>query len=250
MNDAQRVRYSRHIFLPSLGEHGQERLLTARVLVVGVGGLGSAVALYLAAAGVGHLVLSDPDRVDPSNLQRQIIHRHADVGRLKTDSARDALLALNPEIQLTCLPQILVGSELEEVVRRCAVVIDACDNFETRFTLNRVCHRLGVPLVSGAALGTNGQVAVFSYQKETPCYQCLYPEQGSLDETCAQVGVLASLVGIIGATQATEAVKVITGMGELLVGRVLLFDALRMEWRTLRLRQDPACSVCRIMLSS
>ncbi|CAK0770520.1 Molybdopterin-synthase adenylyltransferase [Gammaproteobacteria bacterium] len=246
MNDTQRIRYSRQILLPGLGEGGQECLLAARVLIVGVGGLGSAVAMYLAAAGVGRLVLSDYDQVDLSNLQRQIAHRSVDVGRLKVDSARDTLLALNPEIEVTVIPRALDGLELEEEVCHCNVVVDACDNFETRFALNRACHRAGIPLISGAAMGMEGQVAVFPHQGEAPCYHCLYRDDGSPGETCSRLGVLAPLVGIVGAVQATETLKLLTGMGEPLIGRLLLLDASTMEWRTLRLRRDPDCPTCGI----
>ncbi len=244
MRDRERVRYSRQIQLPDFGEEGQERLRSARVLVVGVGGLGSAAAMYLAAAGVGHVVLSDYDRVDLSNLQRQIAHRSRDVGRLKVDSARDTLLALNPEIEVTVIARALDDAELAEEARYCNAVVDACDNFETRFAINRACHRVGVPLVSGAAVGLAGQVAVFSHQRGAPCYHCLYQDDGSADEPCARLGILAPVVGIVGAVQATETLKLLAGLGEPLIGRLLLIDALTMTWRTLRLRRDPACSTC------
>ncbi|CAK0740198.1 Molybdopterin-synthase adenylyltransferase [Gammaproteobacteria bacterium] len=244
MNEAQRIRYSRQILLPSLGEQGQEHFIAARVLVIGVGGLGSAVAMYLAAAGVGQLVLSDYDLVDLSNLQRQIIHRSVDVGRLKVDSARDTLLAINPEIQVTVIPRALDGLELEEEIRHCNVVIDACDNFETRFAINDASHRASVPVVSGAAMGMEGQVAVFPHYGNAPCYHCLYRNDGNPGETCSRLGVLAPLVGIVGAVQATETLKLLAGIGEPLIGRLLLLDASTMEWRTLRLKRDPACPTC------
>ena len=244
MNDAQRQRYSRQLRLPSFGDAGQEQLLAARVLVVGVGGLGSAAAMYLAAAGVGHLVLADYDQVDLSNLQRQIAHRTADIGRLKVESARDTLLALNPEIQVTPLARSLDGEELVREIKLANLVMDASDNFETRFALNRVCHQQATPLVSGAAMGLEGQVTLFPHQGDAPCYNCLYPDDGQPGETCSQLGVLAPLVGIIGALQANEAVKWLTGMGEPLVGRVWLLDGLAMEWRCLRLPRDPDCPTC------
>jgi len=245
INDVQRIRYSRQILLPAFGEKGQERLLDARVLIVGVGGLGSAVAMYLAAAGVGQLVLSDYDHVDLSNLQRQIAHRSVDVGRLKVDSARDTLLAINPEIRVTVIPRALEDPELEEEIHRCDIVVDACDNFETRFAINRASHYAGVPVVSGAAIGMEGQVAVFPHCGEAPCYHCLYRDDGSPGETCSHIGVLAPLVGIVGAVQATETLKLLVGIGEPLIGRLLLLDASTMEWRMLRLKRDPACPVCR-----
>ena len=252
MNDVQRIRYSRQIQLPAFGEAGQERLLAARVWVVGVGGLGSVVTMYLAAAGVGHLILADYDRVDLSNLQRQIAHRYEDVGRLKVDSARDTLLSLNPDADVTVIPRALDDAELDAVLPQCDVVVDACDNFETRFAINRACHRVGVPLVSGAVVGMEGQVAVFPHRRpgggdddrRAPCYHCLYPDDGSPGESCARMGILAPVVGIVGAVQATETLKWLVPLGEPLIGRLLLFDALAMTWRTLQIKRDPACPVC------
>lgn len=244
VNEAQRIRYSRQILLSGLGEAGQERLLAAQALVVGIGGLGSVVAMYLAAAGVGHLVLSDYDHVDLSNLQRQIAHRNIDLGRLKVDSARDTLLSLNPEIEVSVIPRVMDEEELEEGMQHCDIVIDACDNFETRFAINRACHRMGIPVVSGAAIGFEGQVAVFPHKGDNPCYHCLYRDDNLPNQSCSRQGVLAPVVGIVGAIQATETLKLLTGMGAPLIGRLLLLDASTMEWRTLRLRRDPACPVC------
>ncbi|CAK0769313.1 Molybdopterin-synthase adenylyltransferase [Gammaproteobacteria bacterium] len=244
MNEVQYARYRRQILLPALGEIGQQRLINARVLIIGIGGLGSAVAMYLAAAGVGHLTLSDYDQVDLSNLQRQIAHRTADVGRLKVDSARDALLALNPEVEVIVIPHALDGMKLIEVVNHHDLVVDACDNFETRFLLNRACFVTSKPLVSGAAMGFNGQVAVFFHRSVAPCYQCLYPNDETPGETCTHQGILAPLAGIVGSVQATEALKILTGIGQPLIGRLLLLDALTVEWRVLRVLRDPACPTC------
>ena len=245
MTPEQEARYSRHMLLAQIGRDGQQKFLDARVLVVGMGGLGSPVAMYLAASGVGHLVLTDFDVVELSNLQRQIIHHTDDVGENKVESARKAILDLNPGVQVTAIPWELEGDELEREVRAADVVIDACDNFESRFDMNAACWRLGTPLVSAAAMRMAGQVTVFdSRQAESPCYRCLYSDESSEGEACSQVGVLAPLLGIIGSIQATEALKLIAGFGTTLVGRVLVLDALDMEWRTLKLRKDPHCPVC------
>lgn len=244
LTDDQLLRYSRHILLPGFGSDGQQRLLAARVLIVGLGGLGSPVAMYLAAAGVGTLLLADFDAVDLSNLQRQLLHATADIGRTKVDSAIDKLRALNPEVRLEPVKASLNPGRLAELVERVDLVVDCCDNFATRFAVNAACVAHRLPLVSGAAIRTEGQVSVYSGQPGEPCYQCLYPSHGEIAETCERSGVLAPLVGIIGSVQAAEAIKVLTGLGEALFGRLLLLDALRMEWRTIRLPADPACPVC------
>ena len=246
MTDDQLLRYSRQIMLPAFGIDGQQRLLDARVLIVGLGGLGSPVAMYLAAAGVGTLVLADFDAVDLSNLQRQILHTTDRIGMTKVDSALRALTALNPQVRLEAIKGSLNDTNLGTIVAAVDLVVDACDNFPTRFAVNAACAAARVPLVSGAAIRTEGQVAVFSGQPGGPCYQCLYPRDGGLDETCSANGVLAPLVGIIGSIQATEAIKLLAGLGEPLVGRLLLLDALTMEWRTLRLPPDPACPICAV----
>lgn len=244
MNDSELLRYSRHIMLPGLGIEGQERLRRASVLVVGLGGLGSPVAMYLAAAGVGRLVLADFDAVDLSNLQRQILHSTERIGMPKADSARIALSALNPEVRIETVKRSLTEETLPDLVAGVDLVVDGSDNFATRFAVNAACFTAGRPLVSGAAIRLEGQVSVFPGQPRGPCYQCLYPRDGGLDETCSTNGVLAPLVGIIGSIQATEAIKVLTGLGEPLFGRLLLLDATAMEWRSLRLSADPACPVC------
>lgn len=246
MNDDQLLRYARHILLPQIGIEGQQRLLDARVLIVGLGGLGSPVAMYLAASGVGHLVLADFDTVELSNLQRQLLHRTADLGRPKVESARDTVLALNPEVAVTPLPGVLDEAALADQVRQADLVVDCSDNFHTRFQLNAACVSACTPLVSGAAIRFEGQVSVFSHRSPGvgPCYRCLYADVLDIQETCSQSGVLAPLVGIIGAMQAAEAVKLLAGVGESLEGRLLLLDGLRMEWRTMRLPRDPACPIC------
>lgn len=253
MRDEQLLRYGRQIMLPALDVAGQQKLLDARVLIVGMGGLGSPVALYLAAAGVGQLVLADHDRVELSNLQRQILHGHADLGRLKVESARDRIAALNKDIIVETVQQPLEDESLDRLLslgcdgsgQAIDLVVDGCDNFATRFAVNRACVRHGVPLVSGAAIRMEGQVAVFDpRQPDSPCYQCLYGGGDDRDASCASNGVMAPLVGIIGSVQAMEAVKLLAGMGESLAGRLLLLDAMSMRWRELRLRRDPACPVC------
>ncbi len=244
MDDPQLLRYSRQIMLPAIGIEGQQRLLQARVLIIGLGGLGSPAAMYLAAAGVGTLVLVDFDRVDLTNLQRQIVHTSARIGEPKVTSARETLLALNPEINVVTIDHPLEGEALAQQVALADVVLDGSDNFATRFALNQACRSHRIPLVSGAAIRMEGQVSVFPGQPGTPCYHCLYPNEGELDETCSANGVLAPVVGVIGSIQAVEAIKLITGSGEPLVGRLLLFDALQMEWRSIKLKPDPACPVC------
>jgi adenylyltransferase/sulfurtransferase len=242
MNDEQLLRYSRQIMLPAIDVAGQEKLLAAKVLVVGLGGLGSPVAMYLAAAGVGHLVLADHDHVDVSNLQRQIVHRSEAVGTPKVESAAATLEGLNPDVELTLLAEKLDQARLQTLVDDVDVVIDGTDNFATRYAVNDACFAAGVPLVSGAAIRVEGQVAVFDPRiPNAPCYRCLYPEADSAPLNCAENGVAAPLVGIIGSVQAMEAMKLIVGIGTSLAGYVLYFDALEMDWRKLRLRRSPSC---------
>lgn len=246
MDDDQLLRYSRHILLPEIGVEGQEAILGARALVVGAGGLGSPAAMYLAAAGVGTIALCDGDTVDLTNLQRQILHGADSVGRPKVDSGRDSLLRLNPLTRVEALAVRLEGDALEEEVERASVVLDCSDNFATRHAVNRACVRHRKPLVSGAAIRFDGQVSVFDLrQPGNPCYHCLFPEGLEVDEVrCAVMGVFAPLTGIIGATQAAEALKLIAGCGTTLNGRLLLLDGLAMEWRSVSLGRDPACAVC------
>ncbi len=237
-------RYARHIRLPEIGAAGQQRLLDSRVLIIGMGGLGSPVALYLAAAGVGHLALADYDRVEPSNLQRQIIHGHADIGELKTESARRSLASINPALETTCLPYEQDPTELARQVELADAVVDCSDNFPTRFLLNRMTWKAKTPLVSGAAIRWDGQLATFDAGVAgSPCYRCLYQDDGSDGANCALEGVVAPLVGVIGTMQAQETVNVLLGKPAL-VGRLLLFDARRMDWRSLKLGRNAGCPVC------
>ncbi|KON80876.1 molybdopterin-synthase adenylyltransferase MoeB [Azoarcus sp. PA01] len=246
MNDDQLLRYSRHILLPEIGVEGQEAILASRVLVIGAGGLGSPAAMYLAAAGVGTVVLCDGDTVDLTNLQRQILHSAEGVGRLKVESGRDTLLRLNPQARIEPLAMRLDGAALDEQVAAADLVLDCSDNFATRHAINRACVRFRKPLVSGAAIRFDGQVSVFDLRRaDSPCYHCLFPEGQEVDEVrCAVMGVFAPLTGIIGATQAAEALKLLIGCGTSLDGRLLLLDGLAMEWRSVLLGRDPACEVC------
>lgn len=246
LDDAQLMRYARHILLDELGIEGQERLLAARVLIVGAGGLGSPAALYLAAAGVGSIMLVDDDVVELSNLQRQVLHAMKGLGRPKAESGREALLAINPEIQVQALTERLDEPRLCALAGQVDLVLDCSDNFATRHAINRACVATRTPLVSGAAIKFSGQVSVYDLRDEaSPCYHCLFPEADDVEELrCATTGVLGPLVGMVGSVQAAEAIKVITGMGEPLVGRLLSVDALRMQWHTIRFRRDPECPVC------
>ena len=246
MNDDQLLRYSRQILLPAIGIDGQQRLLGAHALIIGLGGLGSPVAMYLAASGVGHLTLVDHDRVELTNLQRQLVHTTTTLGMSKVESARQMLAALNPEGRVEAIDHKLDESALRQQVEHADVVVDGTDNFATRFAVNRACVAVRKPLVSGAVVRFEGQVGVFRPDlPDSPCYACLYRDTGAEEgDLCSQFGVLAPAAGLIGTIQATEALKVLLGIGETLTGRVLVVDALRMEFRTLTLRKDPACPVC------
>ena len=245
MNDEELLRYSRQIMLPEIDAEGQLRLNRATVLIIGLGGLGSAASVYLTAAGVGHLVLVDFDKVDLSNLQRQIVHGTSDIGRPKVESAAETLRELNPGVTLELVDHALEQEQLIEQVRKADVVLDASDNFQTRFTVNSACVSTRTPLVSGAAIRFEAQISVFNLDDDrSPCYRCLYGEQAMIDETCTANGVVAPLLGIVGSIQAMEAMKLIMGIGQTLSGRLLLLDALTMEWHTAKLRRDPSCSVC------
>lgn len=246
MNDEELLRYSRHILLPEIDIAGQDRLRAATVLIVGLGGLGSPVAMYLAAAGVGQLLLADGDTVDLDNLQRQIIHHTGDIGRPKVVSARERLQALNPDCRCLSISAYLTGEQLTEAVRQADVVVDASDNFATRFAVNAACFQEVKPLVSGAASRYGGQLAVFDPRMvESPCYACLYDEAAEAEQdTCAHSGVVAPLVGVIGSMQALEVVKLITSSGQISVGRLLIFDGWTMRWSNKRLRKDKECRIC------
>jgi molybdopterin/thiamine biosynthesis adenylyltransferase len=247
MDDQQLLRYARHILLDEFGIEAQERLLQARVLIVGAGGLGSPAAFYLVSSGVGHIVLADDDEVELTNLQRQILHTTDRIGWAKAQSGKHMLAQLNPEVQVEALVQRLDDKALAEQVALADVVLDCCDNFATRHAVNRACVAYRKPLVSGAAIRFSGQISVFDMRRDdAPCYHCLFPEADDVEELrCATTGVLAPLVGIVGSTQAAEAIKLLAGMGEPLVGRLLCLDALSMQWNTVRFRRDPDCPVCR-----
>ncbi len=246
MDDSQLLRYSRHILLPEIGIEGQERLLAARALVVGAGGLGSPAAYYLASAGIGTLVLADGDSVDLTNLQRQILHTASSVGRPKAESGQETLARINPGCRVVPRVARLSGAAMDEEIEAADVVLDCSDNFATRHAINRACVRFRKPLVSGAAIRFEGQVAVFDpRQPDAPCYHCLFPESEDAEEVrCAVMGVFAPLTGIIGTVQAAEALKLVIGCGESLAGRLLLLDGLAMTWREIRIPRDPGCAVC------
>ncbi len=245
MKDEQLLRYSRQIMLPEMDVAGQQKLVDASVLIIGMGGLGCPVAMYLSAAGVGHLIIADDDTVELTNLQRQIAHGQTNLGESKVGSAEATLKGLNPDVRVKRIEQRLEGEALDQAVAAADVVVDACDNFTTRFAINRSCIKHGKPLVSGAAIRMEGQVAVFNSQDpQSPCYQCLYSEGDDDDASCFHNGVMAPLVGIIGSVQAMETIKVITGIGRNLTGRLLLLDAATMQWREMKLPRDESCPAC------
>jgi molybdopterin/thiamine biosynthesis adenylyltransferase len=246
MDDRQRLRYSRHLLLNEFGEEAQERLLAANALVIGAGGLGSAALLYLAASGIGHITVCDGDKVDLTNLQRQVVHRNESIGKPKAASAASTLAAINPEIRIESLDERAGPDRLMALVRAADVVLDCSDNFATRHALNRACVAHRKPLVSGAGLRFDGQIAVFDLRREdAPCYHCLFAEDARAEEErCATLGVFAPLVGVVGTLQAMEAIKLVTGVGETLAGRLVLFDALASRWHEVRLARDPHCRVC------
>lgn len=246
LDDDALLRYSRHILLPQIGIEGQERIASARALIIGAGGLGSPVALYLASAGIGTLVLADGDTVDLTNLQRQILHRTQGIGQPKVMSGAGTLAEINPLCHVIPLQERLVDERLEAEVAAADIILDCCDNFATRHAVNRACVAQRKPLVSGAAVRFDGQISVFdSRQTHAPCYHCLFPEAEDVEEIrCATMGVFAPLVGIIGSMQAAEALKLVMGCGASLAGRLLLLDGLAMEWRSITVPHDPACLVC------
>lgn len=246
MNDDQLLRYSRHILLDEIGIEGQARIISAHALVIGAGGLGSPVALYLASAGIGRLTLADADTVDLTNLQRQILHTQDRIGQQKAISGRTALAQINSDVAVEPLVERLAGDRLETLIGEADIVLDCSDNFATRHAVNRACVRHRTPLVSGAAIRFSGQLSVFDVRQENaPCYHCLFPEGEAIEETrCAIMGVFAPLTGIIGSMQAAEALKVIAGAGVPSVGRLLLLDGLTMEWRSVKFGKNPQCAVC------
>jgi adenylyltransferase/sulfurtransferase len=245
VNDQELLRYSRHILLEAIGIEGQEAIRQARVLIVGLGGLGSAASLYLASAGVGTLLLADGDSVDLTNLQRQIVHRADRIGLPKVESARQTLQAIDPSVQIETLHLRLDDRALADAISQVDLVLDCCDNFATRHAINRACVTAGKPLVSGAAVRFDGQLAVFDPGSDFGCYHCLFPDTGHDDEErCATLGVFAPLVGVIGSLQAAEALKWLVGRRDGLIGRLQLYDGLSGRWHEIRLRRDPQCPVC------
>ena len=246
MTDDQLLRYSRHILLDDIGIEGQERLLAAHALIIGAGGLGSPVALYLASAGIGRITLVDDDTVDLTNLQRQIAHATERIGAAKVESAMQAMAAINPAVGVTPVRARADAALLSELVPQADVVLDCCDNFATRHAVNAACVRHRKPLVSGAAIRFDGQVAVYDPRDaQSPCYACIFPPDANFEETrCATMGVFAPLVGIIGATQAAEALKLVSHAGQPITGRLLMLDARSMEWNEMRVPRNAACSVC------
>ncbi len=246
MDDRQLLRYSRHILLDEVGIEGQERVLGARVLIVGAGGLGSPAALYLAASGAGRITLVDDDEVDLTNLQRQVMHTTARIGQAKVESGREALMQINPEIEVVALRERVAGERLLELVAGSDVVLDCSDNFATRHAVNRASVAARVPLVAGAVIRFDGQVSVFDVRDPaSPCYACLFPGDSRFeDAACSTMGVFAPLVGVIGAVQAAEALKLLAGCGQPLVGRLLMLDGRAMEWTAMQVGRNPACPIC------
>jgi len=246
MNDAQLLRYARHILLDEFGIEGQEKLLAGKALVVGAGGLGSPAAMYLASAGVGTIILADHDTVEISNLQRQILHNASRLGRLKAESGRETMLALNPDIVVEIRTARMDANSLDSQIAKVDVVLDCTDNFATRHAINRACVKHNKPLVSGAAIRFEGQISVFDPRDaKAPCYHCLFPEAEDVEAvTCASTGVFAPLVGIIGSMQAAEALKLLAGVGSSLAGRLQMLDARHMEWNEVRMPRQMGCTVC------
>lgn len=247
LSDRQLQRYSRHILLPNVDVAGQQKLLQSHVLIIGLGGLGSPAAIYLAASGIGKMTLCDFDRIDESNLQRQVLYRDAQIGQLKTEAAKQHLLQLNPDLQIELDAEVQTLDTLRHHCHQADIVIDASDNFQTRHAVNQACFAKQKPLVSAAAIRMEGQLTVFDFrQADSPCYACLYSENSAdpSQETCSENGILAPVVGILGAMQALETIKVLLHLGETLSGKLLLFDALMQDWRQVKLPSDPACDVC------
>ena len=244
-NDALLDRYSRHILLPEINNAGQQALTSAHVLLIGLGGLGSPAAMYLASSGIGKLTLADPDRVELSNLQRQILHDSQDIGRLKTESARNKLDRLNPHCRVDTIDGFLHGKALHEAIAAASIVLDASDNFATRFAVNEGCVANNTALISGAVIRFEGQLSLYHASAQQPCYRCLYPDDTAVDRgNCSDSGVLAPLAGVIGSLMACEAIKWLTGAGETLLGQLLTINILKKQWKTIGIHKDPACPVC------
>jgi adenylyltransferase/sulfurtransferase len=244
MNKKQQSRYVRQIRLNKIGEAGQQKLLDATVLIIGMGGLGSPAALYLAAAGVGRIIISDFDRVEDSNLQRQIIHRTQDIGELKSLSAKRSIAEINPDCEVEAIDWQLDEAELEKYADKADLILDCTDNFPSRFMINRVCVKTATPLVSGAAIRMEGQIASYIPNTGGPCYQCLYKAEFENTETCEMEGVLSPVVGVIGTLQALQAILILIGESDQVNGKLMLFDGLAMEWQTVKVPKDSHCVVC------
>ena len=245
MNDHELLRYSKQIMLPQIDVEGQQKIIDSTMLIIGMGGLGSPTALYLAAAGVGHLIIADFDQVELSNLQRQIIHRTEDIGDDKVNSAKDKLLDLNPNITVTVANEIMHSDNLTSLIKDVDIVLDGTDNFESRFEINKACVECHKPLISAAVIRFEGQISVFKgYEVDQPCYQCLYSEQGDGRESCVENGVLAPIAGLVGTIQALQAIKVLLGLGEQLCGELLLIDGLDLSFRKVKIVKDSDCPIC------
>ena len=245
MNDHELLRYSKQIMLPQIDVEGQQKIIDSTMLIIGMGGLGSPTALYLAAAGVGHLIIADFDQVELSNLQRQIIHRTADIGEDKVDSAKAKLLELNPNITVTVANKIMHSDNLAFLIKDVDIVLDGTDNFESRFEINKACVECHKPLISAAVIRFEGQISVFKgYEVDQPCYQCLYSEDGNGRESCVENGVLAPVAGLVGTIQALQAIKVLLGLGEQLCGELLLIDGLDLSFRKVKIVKDSECPIC------
>jgi len=245
MNDHELLRYSKQIMLPQIDIEGQQKINDSKMLIIGMGGLGSPTALYLAATGVGHIVIADFDQVELSNLQRQIIHSTSDIGDDKVNSAKAKLLELNPNIKVTVANEIMHSDNLASLIKDVDVVLDGTDNFESRFEINKACVECHKPLISAAVIRFEGQISVFKgYEVDQPCYQCLYSEQGDSRESCVENGVLAPVAGLVGTIQALQAIKVLLGLGEQLCGELLLIDGLDLSFRKVKIAKDSECSIC------
>ena len=245
MNDHELLRYSKQIMLPQIDVEGQQKIIDSTMLIIGMGGLGSPTALYLAAAGVGHIVIADFDQVELSNLQRQIIHSTSDIGDDKVNSAKAKLLELNPNIKVTVANEIMHSDNLASLIKDVDVVLDGTDNFESRFEINKACVECHKPLISAAVIRFEGQISVFKgYKVDQPCYQCLYSEEGNGRESCVENGVLAPVVGLVGTIQALQAIKVLLGLGEQLCGELLLIDGLDLSFRKVKIVRDSDCPIC------
>ena len=245
MNDQELLRYSKQVMLPQIEIEGQQKIMDSTMLIIGMGGLGSPTALYLAASGVGHIIIADFDQVELSNLQRQIIHGTSDIGDDKVNSAKTKMLEINPNIKVTIANEIVHDDNLASLIKDVDIVLDGTDNFESRFEINKACVEFQKPLVSAAVIRLEGQISVFKgYEKDQPCYQCLYSEEGNENESCVQNGVLAPVAGLVGTIQALQAIKVLLGLGDQLCGTLLLVDGLDLSFRKVKIGKDLKCPIC------